>query len=89
MLASRANAYAVPEKTGFSVNSIVISAGYMYQRQRSTAGGFTTGTKLSEFIPEERNYTEPNDVDYKDEQMFDMDVDVGRVFSLPSLGWMG
>lgn len=50
------------------------SAGYMYQRQR-VAPGFTLGTKLSEFIPEERNYLDK--VDYGDDQMFDMDVEEG------------
>ncbi|ETN73695.1 elongation factor 1-alpha domain protein [Necator americanus] len=49
--------------------------GYMYQRQR-TAPEFTLGTKLSEFIPEERHY--PEQADYGNEQMFDMDVDDGK-----------
>ncbi|KAL6729707.1 hypothetical protein Aduo_000740 [Ancylostoma duodenale] len=46
--------------------------GYMYQRQKMTPG-FTLGTKLSEFIPEER--PNPDKADYDDDQMFDMDVD--------------
>uniref|UniRef100_A0A1I7XHS9 Tr-type G domain-containing protein n=1 Tax=Heterorhabditis bacteriophora TaxID=37862 RepID=A0A1I7XHS9_HETBA len=48
---------------------------FMYQRPRLTSSNnYTHGTKLSEFIPEEKIYTElSNDAVYEDDHMFNMD----------------
>ncbi|WKX91164.1 hypothetical protein Q1695_009755 [Nippostrongylus brasiliensis] len=64
--------------------------GYMYQRQKMSSGGFTIGTKLSEFIPEEKNYPDEHDKTIsQDEEMFDMDEEAGAAdkpeqFTAPS-----